>query len=168
MKVGAICKRCGHHRPGINAQMLCASCEHFAVPETATGDALQALVESFGKPRQEVNEPFRRGKRERSNTPVRIDFARYVYAMRTVSPPHTPSEPGETEFITVQAYWDDPVPPLRRRTHNPEEDLENSRLMRAGERARVIQADSIFCTRCNGDGGATGNCPKCGGNGFEP
>ena len=30
------------------------------------------------------------------------------------------------------------------------------------------QAPSIFCTRCSGDGGATGNCPRCGGNGLEP
>lgn len=26
----------------------------------------------------------------------------------------------------------------------------------------------IFCKQCNGDGGATGSCPRCGGDGFEP
>ena len=25
-----------------------------------------------------------------------------------------------------------------------------------------------FCNQCGGDGGAGGNCPRCGGNGFEP
>lgn len=27
---------------------------------------------------------------------------------------------------------------------------------------------SIFCILCGGDGGATSNCPRCGGNGIEP
>lgn len=33
---------------------------------------------------------------------------------------------------------------------------------------RMAGRASIFCSRCGGDGGATGNCPRCGGNGLEP
>jgi predicted nucleic acid binding AN1-type Zn finger protein len=25
-----------------------------------------------------------------------------------------------------------------------------------------------FCSQCGGDGGATGDCPKCGGTGWAP
>ena len=35
---------------------------------------------------------------------------------------------------------------------------------RAPSRSRGV----LFCKQCDGDGGATGNCPRCGGNGFEP
>lgn len=34
--------------------------------------------------------------------------------------------------------------------------------------AVTITSESIFCRQCDGDGGATGNCPRCGGDGFEP
>ena len=50
----------------------------------------------------------------------------------------------------------------------PEQEIENSRKVRRSERAVPAQFPSIFCPKCKGDGGATGNCPTCGGSGFPP
>ena len=43
----------------------------------------------------------------------------------------------------------------------------------ASEYQKIVSANSrlassVFCHRCGGDGGALGNCPRCGGNGLEP
>lgn len=66
------------------------------------------------------------------------------------------------------AHWcRPPAPHIEHEALTPEQDLENSRKLTIRPPA-LAQAPSIFCTRCGGDGGATGNCPRCGGNGLEP
>lgn len=52
------------------------------------------------------------------------------------------------------------------------EDIEKEKkrlelVRQMNNQSGLVQEKSIFCILCGGDGGATGNCPRCGGNGME-
>lgn len=80
---------------------------------------------------------------------------------------------AERAYRKAPAYWKakakkdaELAAKLRRRLE------ENASTLEALTSPRSVgysnRSSSVFCSQCGGDGGATGNCPRCGGNGFEP
>jgi hypothetical protein len=79
-------------------------------------------------------------------------------------PPSVPHSDSNPIFETLTRAPD--IYEARRR------DLEHRRGSLAkrtdGAAVESTASGTVFCYQCNGDGGAGGKCPRCGGNGFEP
>jgi hypothetical protein len=65
--------------------------------------------------------------------------------------------PGYWSVICIGKQQSAPAPSRNQFREYQKIIAENSR-----------SSSSVFCHRCGGDGGALGNCPRCGGNGLEP
>jgi hypothetical protein len=74
-------------------------------------------------------------------------------------------------------YWSvicigDKYPPAAREKIKANDNFSQQRYESSNYQKIIDQnsrlTSSVFCHRCGGDGGALGNCPRCGGNGLEP
>ena len=104
-------------------------------------------------------------------TPVEVTWSKFQIALKNIE-----NLERYTDKIKIHeekiAFQEQRIKKLQARIFEleeiPKEENRSKLLEQMKKQDPIIPEKSFQCIICNGDGGATGNCPRCGGNGIEP